>query len=415
MSDVTGQMKMWMGSPWARIPMGIHPERRKFRTPAATSLSTCTTIRWRIICCGACLLLSGAVSSAPSSVPPALFAGTPLQGPGAGSGADAAQANRLAASAREQLERGEPEAVMGTQERLRRVAPPELVQGLLTGIADVVSDAGWKAVRERRFDTALPLLRLAVGLAPGDPVAADRLRRGESYAQAWSQVETKVRELHALLANHRVPSAREALAGIERLQDEMPGGMDNRLSREAIRAYDRALARYNAFMREKTGIHARSLRERNWLEMRDNATDARRRELFPLDAAQVDTWLDQARRGLEEQVRAGSSGPGGRPAGQGQGRRSGDGCAAITGFWQWVAGRRLVVRDDATFEVFSDGRRIDSGRWRCLGDGRRRYLFTHRSDGRVDRVTLSPDRDRLTGVDDAGFELQGRRGEVTRR
>lgn len=80
----------------------------------------------------------------------------------------------------------------------------------------------------------------------------------------------------------------------------------------------------------------------------------------------------------------------------------------LVGTWNWVAGQRLVIRENNTLEVFDGaGNRINDGRWELLDTGSRKYRFTHRSGGWVDTVVLGPDGRSLNGTNNHGSAIHG--------
>ena len=81
--------------------------------------------------------------------------------------------------------------------------------------------------------------------------------------------------------------------------------------------------------------------------------------------------------------------------------------ARLPGRWSWVSGQMLVIGGDGTCQVYLNGQKINDCQWVSLGDGR--YRLTHRSGGFVDTVTLSPDANTLTGVNNLGYALRGTR------
>ncbi len=82
-------------------------------------------------------------------------------------------------------------------------------------------------------------------------------------------------------------------------------------------------------------------------------------------------------------------------------------CQDILGTWTWVSGQRLMVGVDGRFQVLKDGVEINRGTWDCADAGARRFVFIHDSGGWVDTVTLSPDRNGLTGRNQRGSDLAG--------
>ena len=78
----------------------------------------------------------------------------------------------------------------------------------------------------------------------------------------------------------------------------------------------------------------------------------------------------------------------------------------IVGKWAWVSGQTLVAHPDGSLEVFAGGRRINTGRWTREGGG---YVFRHREGGWVDTVRLSADGSSLSGTNNTGASLSGKR------
>ncbi|HEB95173.1 MAG TPA: hypothetical protein ENI96_01920 [Sedimenticola thiotaurini] len=217
----------------------------------------------------------------------------------------AGETARLEREVRDHLRRKEPRAALPILEQLRRL-DRDRADRLAGAVARALAKTGWEAVYRRDFDNALNDLRRAVQLAPGDQWIAGRLEITEKAARSWPRVEAAAAEFERLMEKRRLWSAQRAMLRMDELQREMPGGMANPLSERVMDRFNRAVAEYNAFILEHTQRHSRSFEQKAWQAMLDNAREALASwELSEHDDRMVHSWLDQARKGLQEAVSSG--------------------------------------------------------------------------------------------------------------
>jgi len=88
--------------------------------------------------------------------------------------------------------------------------------------------------------------------------------------------------------------------------------------------------------------------------------------------------------------------------GQGYNEISGFATGQIAGRWSWVSGQHLEIFTDGSFEVWSGGTQINTGRWECTDKNSRSYTFRHQQGGWVDNVVISSDFNNLTGNNQHG-------------
>jgi hypothetical protein len=81
----------------------------------------------------------------------------------------------------------------------------------------------------------------------------------------------------------------------------------------------------------------------------------------------------------------------------------------IAGRWSWVSGQQLEISGDGTLKVWSGSTQINSARWECTDRNSRSYTFRHQQGGWIDNVILSTDYNTLTGKNQQGTNLSGKR------
>lgn len=81
----------------------------------------------------------------------------------------------------------------------------------------------------------------------------------------------------------------------------------------------------------------------------------------------------------------------------------------LVGTWDWVEGQELRVQADGSLTVWLNGSQINSGTWTLTNAVTRTYVLRHRTGGWVDTVSLSADLTRLSGHNNHGSAVSGRR------
>jgi len=181
----------------------------------------------------------------------------------------------------------------------------KLAEPVLKQISQECKKLGWdKEIYERDFKKGIGLLEAAVRLNPADKEAEEKLTKARKFEKIWPQVEQKVKEYYNLIDDKKIFTAYKKMLEIQDLQHEMPGQMGNRISRDIMKAYDKANKEYNQFIQEASRKHTELFNAEEWDAVLSHALEVLKREHSVAEQKNWESNVALAKQRLGERAQA---------------------------------------------------------------------------------------------------------------
>ncbi|WP_321276695.1 hypothetical protein [Thiomicrorhabdus indica] len=209
-------------------------------------------------------------------------------------------AKAMAQKAMDELARGDIKAAEKSVLEAKK-HDPETAKPTIAKVVKTARKSGWRAVQQRDFKTARDNLEVADRLSPKHRDTQEKLKKLERFEKVWPRVEAKVPEFEKLVAEKKPFSAQKKMLEIQELQKEMPGGMNNPLSKKVMEAFHQSLREYSDFTLAWENQNREFFIDKNWQAMLDASLEALKRELSPSRKKDIEGSVDLARKMLAEQ------------------------------------------------------------------------------------------------------------------
>ncbi|MBM4146131.1 MAG: hypothetical protein FJ240_07630 [Nitrospira sp.] len=216
---------------------------------------------------------------------------------------DKEEAQKKLNQALEMLRQGKLDEAIRLAEEAAKL-DKKLAEPVMKQISQECKKLGWDGIYEREFRKGIGLLEAAVRLNPADKNAQDKLDKAMKFEKIWPQVEQKAQEFKNLIAGKKVNSAYKKYQEIQDLQQEMPGQIANKFSRDLFNLWDEANKEYNQFLQDSQKKNQEYFDAMDWEGLIAHAQEVLKREHSGGTRKDWEAILDLAKNRITEREQA---------------------------------------------------------------------------------------------------------------